>query len=206
MQASLLRAVQEREICRVGSTQKKNVDVRILSATNRNLLAAVQEGTFREDLYYRLNVIHIALPALRDHLEDIPALVAYYLKKLATEKHRPLLAVSEEAMRFLKRHEWPGNVRELINALEYAVVTCEGSVIEPSDLPYGANHPGSEGLLARGAGDKGQLARQEMNEILRALKQFHGNKTRTAEYLGIHRKTLREKIRKMGNRGMELDS
>jgi len=200
MQASLLRVVQEREVCRVGSAQKKKVDVRILSATNRNLLAEVHEGKFREDLYYRLNVIHIAVPALRDRLEDIPALVTYYLKKLATEKQRPVPAVTEEAMRFFKRHEWPGNVRELINALEYAVVTCEGSAIGSSDLPYGANDPESQGLLTGGAGQEGLLARQEMNEILKALKQFRGNKTKTAEYLGINRKTLREKLRKVEER------
>lgn len=206
MQASLLRVVQEREISRVGSAQKKKVDARILSATNRDLLAAVDEGRFREDLYYRLNVIHIAVPALRDRLEDIPALVAYYLKKLATEKQRPVPSVSEEAMRFLKRHEWPGNVRELINALEYAVVTCEGSAIEPRDLPYGADNSQSPGLLAEGADEEGQLARQEMDAILKALKQFHGNKTKAADYLGINRKTLREKIRKLEQRGREIES
>lgn len=201
MQASLLRVVQEHEVCRVGSVQKKRVNVRILSATNRNLQAAVHEGKFREDLYYRLNVIHIAVPALRDRLEDIPALATYYLKKLATEKQRPVPSLSEDAMRFLKRHEWPGNVRELINALEYAVVTCEGSTIGPLDLPYGADNPQSQGLLEGDAVEEGQLARQEMNEILKALKQFRGNKTKTAEYLGINRKTLREKLLKMGDRG-----
>jgi DNA-binding NtrC family response regulator len=206
MQASLLRVIQEREICRVGSGQKKKVDVRILSATNRDLLGAVRAGQFREDLYYRLNVIHIPVPALRDHLEDIPALTTYYLKKLATEKRRPVPALSEEVMRFLKRHEWPGNVRELINALEYAVVTCEGNKIGLSDLPYGPDHLEDQGMLPGNAGQEGQLARQEMSEILRALKQFHGNKTKTAEYLGINRKTLREKIRKLGDRGMGLDS
>jgi DNA-binding NtrC family response regulator len=201
MQASLLRVVQEREFCRVGSAQKKKVDVRILSATNRDLLAAVHEGKFREDLYYRLNVIHIDVPPLRDRLEDIPALVTYYLKKLATEKQRPVPSVSEEAMRFLKRHEWPGNVRELINTLEFAVVTCDGSTIGPLDLPHGADNSQSQGLLAGGTVEEGQLARQEMNEILKALKQFRGNKTKTAEYLGINRKTLREKLLKMGDRG-----
>jgi DNA-binding NtrC family response regulator len=177
------------------------VDVRILSATNRDLLAAVHEGKFREDLYYRLNVIHIDVPPLRDRLEDIPALVTYYLKKLATEKQRPVPSVSEEAMRFLKRHEWPGNVRELINTLEFAVVTCDGSTIGPLDLPHGADNSQSQGLLAGGTVEEGQLARQEMNEILKALKQFRGNKTKTAEYLGINRKTLREKLLKMGDRG-----
>jgi len=193
MQARLLRAVQEREVSRAGSTSRKKIDVRIISATNRDLPQAVREGRFREDLYYRLNVIHIPVPPLRERLEDIPALVDFYLKKLAAEKRRPSLLISEEAMRFLKRRDWPGNVREMINALEYAVVTCEGSVIGLRDLPYGAAD--STGM-DNPAG--GSLARIEMNEILNALEQFKGNKTRAAEYLGINRKTLREKMQKYG--------
>ena len=196
MQARLLRAVQEREICKVGSTQKKKVDVRILSATNRDLLQAVRDGNFREDLYYRLNVIHIAVPPLRDRVEDIAALVAYYLKKLATEKQRAVPTVSEEAMRFLKRHEWLGNVRELINALEYAVVTCEGNTIGLRDLPYGADEASGRSATDTRLSEEGQLTRVEQSEIARALQQFGGNRTRAAEYLGINRKTLREKIRK----------
>jgi DNA-binding NtrC family response regulator len=196
MQASLLRVVQEREISRVGSTQKKKVDVRILSATNRNLPQAVREGNFREDLFYRLNVIHIAVPPLRDRLEDIPALVAHYARKLAAERRRPTPAISEEAMRFLMRHEWPGNVRELINALEYAVVTAEADTIGVGDLPYGPDSPSQVGLLAGSPVEEGHLARMEQGEILKALEQFGGNGTRAAEFLGINRKTLREKIRK----------
>ena len=191
MQARLLRVVQEREICRVGSTQKKVVDVRILSATNWDLLQAVREGKFREDLYYRLNVIHIAVPPLRDRLDDIPALVDYYVRKLAAEKRRPAPAVSEDAMRLLKQRDWPGNVRELINAVEYAVVTSEGSTIGPGDLPFAA-----EGAPAASSSQEGQLARTEQGEILKALQQFGGNRTKAAEFQGINRKTLREKIRK----------
>jgi DNA-binding NtrC family response regulator len=197
MQARLLGAVQEREICKVGSTQKKKVDVRIISATNRDLLQAVRDGNFREDLYYRLNVIHIPVPPLRDRMEDIPAFVAYYLRKIAIEKQRAVPAVSEEAMRFLKRHEWPGNVRELINALEYAVVTCEeGHTITPRDLPYGAEESSSRNSPDIPPPEKGQLIRVEQSEIARALRQFGGNRTKAAEFLGINRKTLREKIRK----------
>jgi len=196
MQARLLRAVQEREISRVGSTQKKKVDVRIISATNRDLLEAVREGRFREDLYYRLNVIHISVPPLRERIEDIQPLADYYLKKLAADRNRPVRKLSDEAMRFLKRHEWPGNVRELINALEYAVVTCEGSIIGMADLPYGAAEPAETRPI-----EGGSLARLEQNEIIKALEQFQGNKTRTAEYLGINRKTLREKMSKYGIEG-----
>jgi DNA-binding NtrC family response regulator len=193
MQARLLRVVQEREISRVGSTIRKKIDVRIFSATNRDLVQAVREGKFREDLFYRLNVIHISVPALRERLEDIPVLVEYYLKKLTSEKNRPPITLSEEAMRFLKRSEWPGNVRELINALEYGVVTCERGIIGLKDLPQGAASPaGVEPATG------GSLARLEQNEILNALGQFRGNKTKAAEYLGINRKTLREKMQKYG--------
>jgi DNA-binding NtrC family response regulator len=193
MQARLLRAVQEREVSRVGSSIKKNINVRIISATNRDLQKAVREGKFREDLYYRLNVIHVPVPPLRERLEDIPALAEYYLKKLAFEKGRPLLNLSDEAMRFLKRRDWPGNVRELINALEYGVVTCEGKTIELRDLPHEAE---DSSRLARSAG--GSLARAEQNEIASALERFRGNKSKAAEHLGINRKTLREKMQKYG--------
>ena len=193
MQARLLRAVQEREITRIGSTVRKKIDVRIISATNRDLPQAVREGKFREDLYYRLNVIHISVPPLRERLEDIPALVDYYLKKLTSEKGRPPVSLSDESMRFLKRAEWPGNVRELINALEYGVVTCEGKTIELKDLPKGtADAAGTDSAAG------GSLARLEQNEILNALDQFRGNKTKAAEYLGINRKTLREKLQRYG--------
>jgi DNA-binding NtrC family response regulator len=202
MQARLLRVVQEREICRVGSTQKKKVDVRIISATNRELLAAAHEGKFRQDLYYRLNVIHIFVPPLRDRLDDIPALSSYFLRKLSNEKQRPGLSLSAEAIQFLKTHTWPGNVRELVNALEYAVVTCEGNIIGVSDLPYcdedDMPRADRQSLACAPDSDGGYLAHVERTEIARAIEQFHGNKTRTAEHLGINRKTLREKMRRYG--------
>jgi two-component system response regulator HydG len=196
MQARLLRVVQEREISRVGSAQKRKVDVRILSATNRDLPQAVRDGSFREDLFYRLNVIHVPVPPLRDRIEDIPELVAHYVAKLAAQRRRPVPGVSEEAMRFLKRHEWPGNVRELINALEYAVVTAEGDSIGLGDLPYSAEASSHLNLLEGSPAEDGHLARIEQSEILRVLQQFGGNRTKAAEFLGINRKTLREKIRK----------
>jgi len=193
MQARLLRVVQEREISRVGSTGKKTVNVRIIAATNRDLQQAVREGKFREDLYYRLNVIQIPIPPLRKRADDIPALAAFYLKKLAAEKGKRVAAISEEAMKFMKGYAWPGNVRELINALEFAVVTCETEAIGLPDLPYAA-----EDAAPAIEGDGGALARLEQVEIIKALEQFQGNKTRAAEYLGINRKTLREKMQKYG--------
>lgn len=193
MQARLLRAVQEREFSKIGSTTRKKIDVRIISATNRDLQEAVRDGKFREDLYYRLNVIHIAVPPLRERLEDIPALVDFYLRKLAAEKGRPVTGVSDEAMRFLKRCDWPGNVRELINALEYAVVTCEGRILGLKDFPAAMSGSSAPGTTAGGS-----LARLEQNEIVNALEMFQGNKTRAARHLGINRKTLREKMQKYG--------
>lgn len=193
MQARLLRAVQEREVSRVGSITKKNVDVRIIAATNRDLQQEVREGRFREDLYYRLNVIHIPVPPLRERSDDIPALIAYYLRKLAADKGKRVAGISDEAMAFLKSHAWPGNVRELINALEFAVVTCEGDRIGMTDLPYGSGGSAPSGNAAVGA-----LVRLEKNEILKALERFGGNKTRAASHLGINRKTLREKMQKYG--------
>jgi DNA-binding NtrC family response regulator len=193
MQARLLRVAQEREISRVGSTHKRIVNVRVISATNRDLQQEVRAGKFREDLYYRLNVIRISVPPLRERLEDIPALVDYYLKKLTTEKNRPPAVISDEAMRSLKKSEWPGNVRELIGALESAITTREGKTIGVKDFPFEKSvDSDSDALIG------GRLARLEQKEILLALEQFHGNKSKAADYLGINRKTLREKIQKYG--------
>lgn len=193
MQARLLRAVQEREISPVGSSSRKKIDVRIISATNRDLQAGVRSGVFREDLYYRLNVIHIPAPPLRERLEDIPSLVDHYLRRLAADRGKPVASISDEAMRLLKRHEWPGNVRELINALEYAVVTFDGKTIVASNLPTALS---SVTAARTAATTGGRLAFVEKNEILSALEQFDNNKTRAAEHLGINRKTLREKMQK----------
>jgi len=194
MQARLLRTVQEHEICKVGGSEKVKVDVRIISATNRDLLQEVRDGRFREDLFYRLKVVHIHVPPLRDRVEDIPHLASYYLKRLVGEKGKKITGISDEAMRLLKIHDWPGNVRELINALEYAIVVCDGDTIEAEDLPYGTpEHIGdSEQPPA------GRLLQSEREEISKALEQFHGNKTKAAEYLGINRKTLREKVQRYG--------
>lgn len=195
MQARLLRAVQEREISPVGSSSRKKIDVRIVSATNRDLQAGVRSGAFREDLYYRLNVIHIPVPPLRQRLEDIPSLVDHYLRRLAADRGKPAVTPSDEAMRLLKRYEWPGNVRELINALEYATVTSDGRMIAPSDLPTTLSSAVPPGTAAPSGG---RLALVEKNEIISALERFDGNKTRAAEHLGINRKTLREKMQKYG--------
>jgi two-component system response regulator HydG len=138
-QVKLLRALQEGEIKRVGSNETRVVDVRVVAATNVDLRSRIQAGTFREDLFYRLNVVAIRLPALRDRREDIPLLTQHFLQKYAARAGRQVVHVSPEALRVLQQHPWPGNVRELENAIEYAVVFCRGDTITPSDLPFASS-------------------------------------------------------------------
>ena len=136
IQAKLLQAIQEKEITRVGSTKAIKVDVRIIAATNQDLLQGIKEGTFREDLFYRLSVVPIALPALRERKEDIPLLVKYFLIKYNKKREKNVTGISKEAMKILTGYDWPGNVRELENVIERAVVLARSRVIEPSDLWY----------------------------------------------------------------------
>ena len=192
IQAKLLRAIQEREVTKVGSSQKVKVDVRIIAATNKDLAREVQDGNFREDLFYRLNVVPIKLPPLRERKDDIPILARYFLGNFSQKRKRSVTGISEEAMRSLEAYEWPGNVRELENAIERAVVMAEGDIIETEDLlDYGLAQPAASEPAANG-----RLAQVERNEIISALNQFSGQKGRAAQFLGINRKTLREKIRK----------
>jgi two-component system response regulator HydG len=193
MQSRLLRVIQEKEVAKVGSLGKIRVDVRIISATNRDLKKEIEEGRFRLDLYYRLNVVPIHLPPLRERREDIPVLAEYFLAKSSLQRDQQLPRISPEAMQLLRRYDWPGNVRELKNAIECATVTCTGDMIAPGDLPIVEAPAGA----AEAAG-RGSLAESEKREIVRALRQFNGHRARTAEYLGINRKTLREKIRRYG--------
>ena len=194
VQAKLLRVIQEREVVKVGGTQRVEVDVRIIAATNKDLAVEMKEENFREDLFYRLNVIPIHLPPLRERRQDISALAQHFLKKFGEKKKRNVTGISPEAMQALEAYDWPGNVRDLENAIERAVVMAEGDVIERSDLLYYGlpDSPGSE-LTA-----SGRLAEMEKREIAKALEEFNGHKSRTAEYLGINRKTLREKIQRYG--------
>ena len=192
VQAKLLRVIQEREIVKVGGSQMVEVDVRIIAATNKDLATEMQEGRFREDLFYRLSVIPIRVPPLRERRGDIPLLAEHFLRKFAERRRRHVTAISPEAMRSLDAYDWPGNVRELENAIERAVVMAEGHVIEPGDLLYYGM--GDRATAQPAAGSR--LADVERDEIVKALQQFDGHKSNAAEYLGINRKTLREKIRK----------
>ena len=195
MQARLLRVIQEREITKIGSSEKILVNVRIAAATNKDLTKEIREGRFREDLFYRLNVVPIVVPSLRERTDDIPVLIDYFVASYCTKQKRTAPTVSDEAYRAAEQYEWPGNIRELKNAVEFALVVCENNVIKAGDLvPLRATQPRSESLPA----PDGSLAESEKNEILRALGMFDYAKAKAAEYLGINRKTLREKMRKYG--------
>ncbi|MBN2056065.1 sigma-54-dependent Fis family transcriptional regulator [bacterium] len=202
LQARLLRVVQEREIVKVGSTEKRHIDVRITSATNRNLLEEVHAGHFREDLYYRLNVVPIKLPPLRERREDIPLLVQFFRTQLEKRfsgqldgRRTGIPEFSPEAMDLLQEYDWPGNVRELKNVIERVIVTIDSLVVGREDLlELGMKAAGGEDEPVR----DGTLAQMERDQIERVLAENEGNKTRAAGQLGIDRKTLREKIRKYG--------
>jgi len=196
VQAKLLRVLQERQITKVGSSQVVAVDVRIIAATNRDLQKAVTEGTFREDLFYRLSVVPITLPPLRERKDDIPLLVKHFLKKCSKKRKKTVKAVSDEAMKALTEYDWPGNVRELENAVERAVVLTDSDVIEPADLfYYGLS---AETPSGRESGRPQELAAVEREHILKMLAKFNGHRGHTAQALGIDRKTLRTKLKKYG--------
>ena len=201
LQAKLLRAIQEREIRRVGSTKSIPVDVRIIAATNLNLADEVKAKHFREDLYYRLNVIEIRLPPLRDRRDDIPLLVENFLHKCAKANRKPLQGISESSLALLIDYSWPGNVRELENIIERAVTLARGEKIMPEDLP--ATVQGSRGdrrVLDDAAERTLPLQKVEWEYIKKILEKTGGNKYQAAQALGIDRKTLYRKLAEMEGR------
>ncbi len=201
LQAKLLRVLQEGEIRAVGATASKSVDVRIICATNRALEKEVEKGAFRQDLYYRLRVFPIRLPALRERREDIPLLVDHFLKQYTAEMNKPVAGITPEALDQLGTHNWPGNIRELENEVQRLVIQCDpGSFITPDLLAPSVRK--IEGLLGRVTPKKGTL-KDMMEEIERwllteALRDHGGNKTKTAETLGITREGLHKKLSKYG--------
>jgi DNA-binding NtrC family response regulator len=197
LQVKLLRALQEREILRVGGTERVKVDVRIVAATNTDLERAMKEGRFREDLFYRLNVIPIVLPPLRERRTDIPLLVEHFLAKHGAGRRR---GVSAEALEVLTAHEWPGNVRELESVIERALLLGESDRILPTDLPAavraGLSPP--RGALDLDIPDSGiDLEAVERTLIHRALEKAEGNVSRAARLLGLSRRTLQYRLEKM---------
>jgi two-component system response regulator HydG len=190
MQAKLLRVLQEKEVCMVGARRAQKVDVRVLAATNKDLFGLVKKGVFREDLYFRLNVINISLPPLRERGDDILLLGRHFAARFAKEAGKPAPQFSENALRVLMRYDWPGNVRELENVIQRLVVMTDGDVIDIPDLP-----PLMRFSAARENGFDRPLAEVETEYIRNVLARVGGNKSRAAEILGIDRKTLREKLK-----------
>jgi DNA-binding NtrC family response regulator len=189
MQAKLLRVIQEHEIKRVGGTETTKIDVRIIAATNKNLEELVAEKKFREDLFYRLNVVSIHLPPLRERLDDIPFLADHFLRKYAAENEKPVSRISAEVLDLLLRYQWPGNVRELENVIERAVTLSPHSLILPEDLPRRLRVEPSE-ISATSLPSQVSLTELEKIYIKKVLEETGGNKKRAAYILGIDRRTL----------------
>jgi sigma-54 specific flagellar transcriptional regulator A len=207
LQVKLLRVLQERSFERIGGTKTVNVDVRIIAATNKNLEDAVRDGRFREDLYYRLNVIPIDIPPLRDRIEDIPLLCGFFIEKHAKRFGRAPMTISDEAMKIFTSYAWPGNVRELENTIERLLVLKENDVITPYDLPErmtGKRIPelpdmGDEDInpFVGGIDLNAALEEYEKRLILHALELHNGVKSQAAKYLNINRTTLIEKMKRL---------
>jgi DNA-binding NtrC family response regulator len=202
VQTKLLRVLQEKEISRLGGTDRIKVDVRVITATNRNLEKALKEGLFREDLYYRLNVIPILIPPLRDRKEDIPQLIDHFLRKFCQENRKPLMTLSDRALQACMSYDWPGNVRELENAVENAVVLGEGDVILPEFLPAGIalfqSRSMSSPFLDQAKQDSYRKKMEFAERIIikDAIDNADGNKSVAAKNLKISLRTMRYKIRK----------
>jgi len=208
LQLELLRVLEDRSFHRVGGNEPISVDVRIVAATNRDLKKAVAEGRFRDDLYYRLNVIPIVVPPLRDRRQDVPLLVDRFIEALSAELNKKLDGVSPQAMTALLAHDWPGNVRELRNVLERGAVVAHGATIQVEDLGMAGAQPTAAEPGAAPAAMPGTLEDVERRHIGEVLLQENGNVTRAARVLGIDRVTLYKKIRKYGLRrtqGEEAD-
>lgn len=193
MQVKLLRVLEEKEICMVGSNQLRQVDVRILAATNKDLFALVKKGSFREDLFYRLNVLTITIPPLRERQEDILLVAHHFAARFAEETGKPPCRFSDEATKVLMSYDWPGNVRELKNVVQRLVLMADDETIDVPDLPALMRFS-----ALRERGYHRTLAEVENEYILNVLNSVGGNKTQAADILGIDRKTLRERLKSIG--------
>lgn len=192
LQIKILRVLQEKTFERVGGEVTLEVDVRIVSATNKDLRSEIENGGFREDLFYRLNVVNIDIPPLRERKEDIPLLVSAFIKEFATENEKPVEGIDPKARGLLYNYSWPGNVRELRNCIESAVVMAKGTIITADDLPPSITSDLDGGFIRIPTGST--MAEAEAEIIRSTLNANNGNKSRTAETLGIGRKTLHRKI------------
>jgi DNA-binding NtrC family response regulator len=194
LQPKLLRVLQEREVRPLGATKSERVDVRLLTATNRQLEKRLKDGSFREDLFYRLNVIHIALPPLRDRTEDVLPLAEHFLTRSAQRAGKALKGFKESTKKVLLAYAWPGNVRELENVVERAVALAEGEIVTPEDMPPPMRDRKNQDRLTTALAQGLTLDQLEREYIQRVLEAEGGNKTRAAQRLGLDRKTLYRKL------------
>lgn len=195
VQVKLLRVIQERKFERVGGEETLDVDVRIIAATNRNLEEEIKKGNFREDLYYRLNVVNINVPPLRERKDDIPIMVNNFIRKFSKENNKNITTVDTKAKNALYSYDWPGNIRELRNCIEGAVVIAEGSTLRLEDLPPAVRKSQENSSISIPAGTDMDTAEKII--IRETLLFCHGNKSKTAQVLGIGRKTLHRKLMEM---------
>jgi two-component system response regulator HydG len=200
LQAKLLRALQEHTVRPVGADTETPFDARVIAATNRDLQSAVSDGTFREDLYFRLNVLEVHLPPLRARGNDVLALAQHFIARIAERDQRKVLGISTECARLLLEYSWPGNVRELLNVIERAVALARHDHLVPADLPDRIRQFAPSHVLVTGSApdELPKLEEVERRYILRVLEATHGHRTRTAEILGLDRKTLYNKLRAYG--------
>jgi two-component system response regulator AtoC len=198
LQTKLLRFLQEREFERVGGTELIRVDVRIIAATNRNLQAAVKEGRFRADLHFRINVVELALPSLRERKEDLPELVRHFIQRCASQSKRHFTDLSEEAMKKLLAYNWPGNVRELANVIERAVVLGQPPTIQVDDLPIEILATTEQRPAGAQLNHQESIDEHRREFIINALEQTHGNRTAAAKLLGYERAYFQKLIKALG--------
>ena len=194
LQAKLLRVIEEREVRPLGDTNSYPIDVRIISTSNRDIASLIQQGRFREDLYYRLKVIDIEMPPLRERKEDIPILVQHFIHKFSKELKKAVSSVSEDALKILLNYFWPGNVRELENIIQRAITLSQHEVILPDDLPASIIQKTDEKLFEKAMEEKFTLDQLEKEYVKRVLIETGGNKSKAAERLGLDRKTLYRKL------------
>jgi len=200
MQAKILRALQEKEVMRVGGTRPIKVDVRVIAATNRDLEAMAREGRFREDLYYRLNIIPIVIPPLRNRRDDIPALVDFFIAKHSVGSHREIRGLTASARNLIMSYSWPGNVRQLESAIERAILLCEGTEIDAEDLPVEIRQEGTSAAAFNFKLPPEGISFEDVERslITQAMEQTNWNITRSAKLLGLSFRTLQYRLEKFG--------
>jgi len=202
IQVKLLHVLQDRQFERLGGTKTLKVDVRVIAATNQDLRAALEQGTFREDLYYRLNVVPINIPPLRERKEEIPYLVDYFIARFARDSGKPLAGITPAALKLLTDFHWPGNVRELENIIERGVALSAGTVIDAADIRLDVASPSQTSSNEAGSAPfppAGMTLEQFEDEIIReALHRANGNKSQAARLLGLSRNALRYRLAKIG--------